>query len=218
MNKQFKVLIFLLLTVCFCMNGCTSSKKVPIQGAIGKGIQYQGKIYWETSSIEVSQCGKEIGQVKKAAEKGIFPEKNFCVTDSAKDYIGAHVFIEDNMLYIDVENERHVFEYMKEMDLGKEVPLNLEADADGMASPHFVYENMRYLLNPELAVDQIPESFTKAGEVEKNYTAAIRNNTGNLPIGTEFYASGNQNRYIIVKHKDNTFGVYENEGYLLNVK
>ena len=42
---------------------------------------------------------------------------------------------------------------------------------------------------------------------------AVKNNTGNLDVGTEFYASEFQNRYMIVKNPDGTYSVYENEGY-----
>ena len=45
--------------------------------------------------------------------------------------------------------------------------MNLEEESEGMALPHFVYENMRYLLNTELTVEKLPKSFVKAGEIEK---------------------------------------------------
>lgn len=68
-------------------------------------------------------------------------------------------------------------------------------------------------MNAELSVEKLSKSFVKAGEIEKTCVVAVKNNTGNLDVGTEFYASEFQNRYMIVKNPDGIYSVYENEGY-----
>lgn len=211
MNRRFPT-ILLLLAICFCIGGC-ASKSVLIQGTLGRGILYDGKMYWETKTTDISKHGTEIGRVKKAAGKGLLPKTDFTVTHSAESYVGASVWKKEETLYLDVGEECHVFEYLAEMDLGEEVPLKKDADAEGMAAPHLVYQNMRYLMKEELSVNQIPDSFQKAGEIKEVCTIAARNDTGNLEVGTEFYSSKNQNRYLIVKYQDESFGVFENEAY-----
>lgn len=173
--------------------GCADSKEPDVfQGNLAKGILYNDKFYWQTKMINK----REEGKVK-----------------AAEELIGETIYFNDEVLYVEKKAEIQVFQYVTEMELGQEVPLNSKAESEGMALPHFVYENMRYLLNTELSVEKLPKSFVKAGEIEKTCTVAAENNTGNLDVGTEFYASEHQNRYMIVQNADYTYSIYENEGY-----
>lgn len=215
-NEFSKIgIVFMLISFMF-VTGCTSSKEKEIdifQGSLAKGIVYNEKIYWQTSISENSPNGQEIGKVKKVEKRGVFPTKEFAVTQSAEDIENEKVYSDEELLYIENKNKVQIFEYRTKMELGEEVPLNLEAESEGVALPHFVYENMRYLLNTELSVENLPKSFVKVGKIEKTCVVDAKNNTGNLDVGTEFYASEFQNRYMIVKNSDGTCSVYENEGY-----
>lgn len=215
-NEFSKIGIVLMLISFMFVTGCTSSKEKEtdvFQGNLAKGILYNEKIYWQTSTSENPKDGQEIGKVKKVEKRGAFPTKEFSVTQSAEDIENKKVYSDEELLYIENKNEVQIFEYRTEMELGEEVPLNLEEESEGMALPHFVYENMRYLLNTELSVEKLSKSFVKAGEIEKTCVVAVKNNTGNFDVGTEFYASEYQNRYMIAKNPDGTYSVYENEGY-----
>lgn len=215
-NEFSKIGIALMWISFMFVTGCTFSKEKEtdiFQGSLAKGILYNEKIYWQTSTSENPKDGQEIGKVKKIEKRGVFPTKEFSVTQSAEEIENKKVYSDEELLYIENKNEVQIFEYRTEMELGEEVPLNLEAESEGMALPHFVYENMRYLLNTELSVEKLPKSFVKVGKIEKTCMVAAKNNTGNLDMGTEFYASEFQNRYMIVKNPDRTYSVYENEGY-----
>lgn len=206
--------IILFLTVCFSIMGCSlKTATVSFEGNLGKGILYQEKMYWETQEIDSFQAEKKIGKVNGVEKVGVFPEKGFKVTNAAATYRGENIYLDGERIYVGKGDRFGVFEYLTQMDLGEEVSLNSETRVEGMAIPHLVYKNMRYVLNSELSVEEIPGSFAEAGEIIKTYTRAVENNTGNLEIGTKFYVSEFQNRYLIVQNSDHSYSVFENEGY-----
>lgn len=140
-NGFSKIGIVLMLISFMFVTGCTSSKEKEtdvFQGNLAKGIFYNEKIYWQTSISENPKDGQEIGKVKKVEKRGVFPKKEFSVTQSAEDIENKKVYSDEELLYIENKNEVQIFEYRTEMELGEEVPLNLEEESEGMALPHFV--------------------------------------------------------------------------------
>ena len=128
-NEFSKIgIVFMLISFMF-VTGCTSSKEKEtdvFQGNLAKGIFYNEKIYWQTSISENQKDGQEIGKVKKVEKRGVFPKKEFSVTQSAEDIENKKVYSDEELLYIENKNEVQIFEYRTEMELGEEVPLNLE--------------------------------------------------------------------------------------------
>ena len=77
-NGVSKIGIVLILISFMFVTGCTSSKEKEtdvFQGNLAKGILYNEKIYWQTSTSENPKDGQEIGKVKKVEKRGVFPTK-----------------------------------------------------------------------------------------------------------------------------------------------
>ena len=73
-NGVSKIGIVLILISFMFVTGCTSSKEKEtdvFQGNLAKGILYNEKIYWQTSTSENPKDGQEIGKVKRL-KKGCF--------------------------------------------------------------------------------------------------------------------------------------------------
>lgn len=102
--------------------GCADSKEPDVfQGNLAKGILYNDKFYWQTKMINK----REEGKVKVAEE-----------------LVGETIYFNDEVLYVEKETEIQVFQYVTEMELGLEVPLNSIAVRQGWnisntQTPHY---------------------------------------------------------------------------------
>lgn len=192
--------------------GC-APEVASLDGKLGNGIFYDGKVYWETGTVKNSEDEVMIGKIKKAEEEGVFPNTQFSVTSSMSEYVGEEVYCSNGELYIKKDGKNHVFQFLTDMELGQEKKESPFPDDEAEYPPHLVQENMRYWLNAELSVENIPELFDITGKVKEVCYYAARNNTGNVSGGDEFFVSDFQNRYIIVRYGDNSLSVFENEVY-----
>lgn len=211
--KKIILILFVLLSIL--LTAC-SKKTEPIlfHGELYKGIFYRGKIYWQTD-VSYTVNGEKIGIVKDSSRKGSLPVEEFQVTDAAKFLVGNTIYFKDESLYIEHDGCFYIFQYITEMPLEEEIPLNSNSETEGMPVPNLVYKNLYYQANGELSIEKIPNSFYKGGETKKICLRAAENYAGGgIPVGTKFYVSDIQNRYIIVEHKDNSYSVFENLGYL----
>lgn len=213
--KGYKLLFCILFLFVFIGTAGCATEKTAFIGELKPGIFYKETIYWETGTEKNVGNIKKIGEIKQAEESGVFPRTSFSATSSLKDDVGKEIYSGDGKLYLKDEKTYRIFQFITEMDLGEEVKEIPEPDAESMYRPHLVMDNMRYwMTSSDLTVEEIPKSFPKTGEIMEEVLYAAKNNTaGSIDIGTKWFASDFQNRYIIVQYTDDTLDIYENEAY-----
>ena len=140
--KKIILILFVLLSIL--LTAC-SKKTEPIlfHGELYKGIFYRGKIYWQTD-VSYTVNGEKIGIVKDSSRKGSLPVEEFQVTDAAKFLVGNTVYFKDESLYIEHDGCFYIFQYITEMPLEEEIPLNSNSETEGMPAPNLVYKNLYY--------------------------------------------------------------------------
>lgn len=181
---------------------------------IPNGIYYNGRIYWDIDYEKTDNLpNSQLGFLQGCAENYQFPITEFMGTNSLSESIGKDIFLSDNALYMMIDDDVHVFRYLKQKNVGVEEKERESNGDDGTPAPHFVYNDMTYCIYDELE-GEIPKSFHKVGEITDTYHLANKNFTGSIKVGSELYATVFQNRFMLVRYK-NMKGVYvfQNSNY-----
>lgn len=181
---------------------------------IPNGIYYNGQIYWDIDYEKTDNLpNSHLGFLQGCAENYQFPITEFMGTNSLSESIGKDIFLSDNALYMMIDDDVHVFRYLKQKNVGVEEKERESNVDDGTPAPHFVYNDMTYCIYDELE-SEIPKNFHKVGEITDTYHLANKNFTGSIDVGSELYATDFQNRFMLVRYK-NMKGVYvfQNSNY-----
>lgn len=178
------------------------------------GIYFDDKIYWEISQDVASTSGEKIGSLQETASSNQLPSKDFMGTSELKQYLGSELYKNGDTIYLNTKKDILVLQYIEEKISTTTIEnYSGSESADYAIPPHFIFNDMIYQSYQGEEIE-LPSCFKKVDTIKKDVFSAGENLYGNVPKGSVLYAADFQNRFMILKNKDDKkYYLFENVSY-----